>query len=78
MLECYELVFYLPQLYLWHSPPDSSVSSMICFPLLFFLLTVQGIWVEWWTEAQGRQSMYIGVYFLLAAGACMSFTFFFW
>lgn len=39
---------------------------------------LKGIWVEWWTKNPGQNSLYIGVYFFLAVGACMSFAFFFW
>lgn len=46
---------------------------------LAFSTRFQRIWVEWWTEAfPSLQSRYIGVYFLLAVGACLSFAFFFW
>ena len=38
----------------------------------------QGIWVQWWTEADDRQNVYIVVYFVLTVGACLSFAFFFW
>lgn len=47
--------------------------------LLAFSTRFQRIWVGWWTEAApSLEAMYIGVYFLLAVGACMCFMFFFW
>ncbi|QDS76097.1 hypothetical protein FKW77_006285 [Venturia effusa] len=55
-----------------------------CVVLLFAVIALavatrfQRIWVQWWTEDQNHQSMYIGVFFLLATGACLSFAFFFW
>lgn len=46
---------------------------------LAFSTRFQRVWVGWWTQAAATlQPMYIGVYFLLAVGACLSFTFFFW
>ncbi|CAG8961703.1 hypothetical protein HYFRA_00006243 [Hymenoscyphus fraxineus] len=45
---------------------------------LAFATRFQRIWVQWWTEEDSHHSMYIGVYFLLAVGACLSFAFFFW
>lgn len=46
---------------------------------LAVLTRFQRIWVDWWTAAGPSQnSLYIGVYYLLAGGACLSFTFYFW
>ncbi|TLD27952.1 canalicular multispecific organic anion transporter 2 [Venturia nashicola] len=54
-----------------------------CMILLFAVIALavatrfQRVWVQWWTEDTSHQSMYIGVFFLLAVGACLSFSFFF-
>lgn len=71
---------------------DKSVYSFYLRPIGFFKIGVllvavislaflgrfQRIWVQWWTEAHGHQWMYIGGFFSLGIGACLSFAFFFW
>lgn len=47
--------------------------------LMAFSTRFQRIWVGWWAEAApSLDAMYIGVYYLLAVGACINFMFFFW
>ncbi|KAI9048359.1 hypothetical protein LZ554_008151 [Drepanopeziza brunnea f. sp. 'monogermtubi'] len=66
-------------LYLRHVGALRAIVLLIAVMALALATRLQRILVQWWTEADGRrQSMYIGLYFFLAVGACLSFTFFFW
>ncbi|KAJ5038620.1 uncharacterized protein L3040_006301 [Drepanopeziza brunnea f. sp. 'multigermtubi'] len=66
-------------LYLRHVGALRVIVLLIAVMALALATRLQRILVQWWTEADGRrQSTYIGLYFFLAIGACLSFTFFFW